>query len=84
MSTKLEKPTTWRVLLWDCNDENVLNEVAYPMHIYSFEDVVSKLEGNLSRYDIFLSRYSKRSGKLIDVGGYYVWNKILEEWIKPL
>ena len=48
MSTKLEKPTTWRVLLWDCNDENVLNEVAYPMHIYSFEDVVSKLEGNLS------------------------------------
>lgn len=70
---KLRKPTTYVVLFWNEDDSKIVREEAYPMHIYSLEEVFLKLKGKKSKCDIYEGRYLKNRGKYITAGKTYVW-----------
>lgn len=76
-----KKPTTYVVKEWD-EQGKLISEEAYPMHLYTLDDVIKKLEGKEEYCDIYECRYSKRINKYITIGcGWYEWNGIVWESI---
>lgn len=73
MNNKFLKATTYVVIFWDDTNSEILKEEAYPMHIYSFEDVVLKLKGQENKCDIYEGRFYKRRSKYITVGKTFIW-----------
>ena len=70
----LSKPTTYLVTLWNEDGSELIKEEVYPMHIFSLEDVISKLKGKENECDIYESRYHKKRGKYITNGRTIIWN----------
>ena len=70
----IHRPTTFLVLEWNEEGSKLLNQEAYPIHLYSFDDVIKSLEGKEDRCDIYESRFSKKRNKYITVGNTYEWD----------
>lgn len=77
---KMRKATNYRVIEYNDIDTEIVSEKYFPKHIYSFEDVINSLEGDLTRYDIDEGRFSKRGYFFNYCFGY--WSYSCGEWIK--
>lgn len=70
----LKRPTTYLVKFWNADGSECIKEESYPMHIFSLEDVISKLKGKESVCDIYESRYYKKRGAYITNGRTIIWD----------
>lgn len=75
---KMGKATNYKVIEYNYKG-NIIDEKYFPKHIYSFEDVVNSLNGDLTKYDIEQGRFSKR-GLFWRIKGYWTYSD--NEWIK--
>ena len=72
--SKLFKPTTYLVVFWNEYGSEKTKVEMYPMHLYSLEEVTSKLKGKESNCDIYECRYWKDRAQYITVGKTIIWN----------
>lgn len=70
----LKRPTTYVVQFWNTDGSEIIKEEVYPMHIFSLEDVISKLKGKESECDIYESRYYKKRNKYLINGRIIIWD----------
>lgn len=70
----LKRPTTYLVKFWNADGSECIKEEAYPMHIFSLEEVISKLKGKESECDIYESRYHRKRSRYITNGRTIIWD----------
>lgn len=79
MSDKKFRPTSYIVLYWNEDGTKKLKEEVYPMHKYSFDNVIKLLKGMEDLCDIYEGRYRKERGRYITTGKTYIWDS--NKWV---
>ena len=75
----LKKPTTYVVRFWNEDGTECIKQEMYPMHIFSLNDVISKLKGKETQCDIYESRYDKGRGLYVTNGRTIIWDDC--DWV---
>lgn len=76
------RPTSYIVMFWNEDGSEKIKEEIYPMHLYSFDDVITLLQGKEDTCDIYEGRYFKNkdgSGKYTVTGKTYIWDSF--KWV---
>lgn len=74
MKSKKFRPTSYIVKFWNEDGSIQVKEDIYPMHLYSFDDVIEILKGRERTCDIHEGRYWKERCKYITTGNTFIWN----------
>lgn len=68
------KPTTYLVIFWNKTGSKEIKREIFPMHLYTFDDVIESLKGKEEISDIYEVRYWKRRNYYVTVGKTFVWD----------